>query len=321
MDVAPLPGVEIDESTIVSSTGALEFTEVPKKLVIVGAGVIGLELGSVWSRLGAEVTVVEFLDRITPGVDNGVAKEFQKILTKQGLKFKLGTKVTSAEKTATGAKLTVEKAAGGDAETIEADKVLVAIGRIPYTKGLGLEEMGIKMDRLQVDINDHWQTSIPSIYAVGDVVRGPQLAHKAEEEGVAVMEHLAGKGGHVNLATVPGVIYTHPEVAQVGKTEEQLKEEGAEYNVGQFPFLANSRAKTVDDYSGFVKILADKKTDRVLGIHIIGADAGELIHEGCIAMEYGASSEDIARTCHAHPTKSEAVKEAAMAAHFKPIHM
>ena len=320
-DVATLPGIEIDEEVIVSSTGALELKEIPKKMVVIGAGVIGLELGSVYRRLGAKVTAVEFLDRITPGMDNGLTKDFQKSLEKQGIKFKLGTKVTAAEKTKNGVKLTMEPAAGGDSENMEADVVLVCVGRKAYTDGLGLDAVGVKTtDRGLVETNDHWQTNIPSIYAIGDVIAGPMLAHKAEEEGVAVAEILAGQHGHVNYDAIPGVIYTHPEVASVGKTEEELKEAGVDYNAGKFPFMANGRALANGDAEGYVKILADKKTDEVYGVHIIGPHAGDLIAECTMAIEFKASSEDIARTCHAHPTIAEVVKEAALATFAKSLH-
>jgi dihydrolipoamide dehydrogenase len=313
-DVTPLPGVTIDEKRIVSSTGALELESVPKRLVVVGAGVIGLELGSVWRRLGSQVTVVEFLDRILPGMDGEVAKQFQRILSKQGMSFHLSTKVAGIETTDEGLKVSVEPAAGGERQTIEADVVLVAIGRRPYTEGLGLAEAGVALDkRGRVVIDGHFATNVPGIYAIGDVVAGPMLAHKAEDEGVAVAEILAGQAGHVNYDVIPGVVYTYPEVAAVGKTEEELKDAGVAYAVGKFPFLANGRAKVNRTTDGFVKILADAKTDRVLGVHIIGATAGEMIHEAVIAMEFGASAEDIARSCHAHPTLSEAVKEAATA--------
>lgn len=314
-DVMPLPGVEIDEKVIVSSTGALELSKTPKHLVVIGGGVIGLELGSVWRRLGAKVTVIEFLDRITPGLDGEISKQFQKTLTKQGFEFKLGMKVTGAKKGKDGVTLTAEPAKGGDKETIKADVVLVAIGRKPYTDKLGLDKVGVKTDdRGRIEVNDHWQTSVDNIYAIGDVIAGPMLAHKAEEEGVAVAEQLDGQHGHVNYNTIPGVVYTWPEVANVGKTEEELKDAGVSYKSGKFPFMANSRGRAVGETEGFVKILADKETDEVLGVHIIGPDAGTLIHEACVAMEFGASAEDIARTCHAHPTLNEAVKEAALAA-------
>lgn len=321
-DVAQLPGVTIDEEKVVSSTGALVLPKVPGKLVVVGAGVIGLELGSVWRRLGAQVTVVEFLDRILPGMDNEVAKSFQRILEKQGVAFKLGTKVTGVDTSGEGARVTVEPSAGGAAETIEADIVLVAIGRVAYTQGLGLAEIGVETDkRGRVVIDPHFQTNVAGIYAIGDVVAGPMLAHKAEDEGVACAEILAGKAGHVNYGVIPGVVYTSPEVASVGKTEEELKAEGIAYTVGKFPFLANGRAKANNQTDGFVKILADAATDKVLGAHIIGVEAGELIHECAVLMEFGGSSEDLARTCHAHPTRSEAVKEAAMAVEKRAIHM
>ncbi len=321
-DVARLPGVEIDEKVVVSSTGALALDKVPGKLVVVGAGVIGLELGSVWRRLGAEVTVVEFLDRIIPGNDGEVAKQFQRILTKQGFAFKLSTKVTGVENTGSGARVTVEPVAGGAAEVIEADIVLVATGRVPYTKGLGLEEIGVALDgRGRVVVDDHYRTSVPGILAIGDVIAGPMLAHKAEEEGVAAVELLAGKAGHVNYGVIPGVIYTTPEVASVGRTEEELKDAGVAYNVGKFPFTANSRAKVNHQSEGFVKVLADAATDRVLGVHIIGPEAGELIHEATVLMEFGGSAEDLARTTHAHPTRSEAVKEAALAVDKRAIHI
>jgi len=317
-----LPGIEIDEERIVSSTGALALSEVPKHLVVIGAGYIGLEMGSVWRRLGSEVTVVEFLDRITPTMDGDVAKEFQKLLKKQGMTFRLGTKVTGVEKTKDGLKASVEPAGGGDGETIDCDAVLVSIGRRAYTSGLGLVEVGVVLDgRGMVEIDDHFRTTTDGIYALGDCVRGPMLAHKAEDEGMAVAEIIAGQAGHVNYGVIPGVVYTDPEAAGVGKTEEELKADGVAYNAGMFPFLANSRARTYDQTSGFVKILADAKTDRVLGVHIIGANAGELIAEAAVAMEFGASAEDIARTCHAHPTFSEAVKEAALAVGKRAIHI
>ena len=321
-DVAPLPGVTIDEKRVVSSTGALALESVPKRLLVVGAGVIGLELGSVWRRLGAEVTVVEFLDRILPGMDGEVAKQFQRLLAKQGFTFRLSTKVAGIDTAGDVLKVSVEPAAGGAAETIEADVVLVAIGRRPYTEGLGLEAVGVALDkRGRIEIDSHFATSVPGIYAIGDVVAGPMLAHKAEDEGVAVAEILAGQAGHVNYDVIPAVVYTSPEVASVGKTEEELKAAGVAYNVGKFPFLANGRAKANQTTDGFVKILADAKTDRVLGVHIVGVNAGELIHEAVIAMEFGASAEDIARSCHAHPTLAEAVKEAAMAVDKRAIHM
>lgn len=320
-DVAKLKGIEIDEKRVVSSTGALALDKVPEKLLIVGAGVIGLELGSVWRRLGAQVTVVEFLDRILPGMDGEVAKQFQRILEKQGFTFKLGAKVTSIDSSGKTLKVQVEPAAGGAPETIDADVVLVAIGRAAHTDSLGLKEAGVNVDnRGRVEINDHFATNVPGIYAIGDVVRGPMLAHKAEDE-VAVAEILAGQAGHVNYDVIPGVVYTTPEVASVGKTEEELKQAGVAYTVGKFPFTANGRSKVNQTTEGFVKILADAKTDRVLGVHIVGREAGEMIHEACVLMEFGGSAEDLARTCHAHPTRSEAVKEAALAVGKRAIHM
>ena len=312
-DVAPLPGVTIDEKQIVSSTGALALTSVPKKLLVVGAGVIGLELGSVWKRLGAEVTVVEFLDRITPGIDGEIGKAFQRILTKQGFTFQLSTKVTGVEKTKTGLKVTVEPAAGGEASSIECDVMLVAIGRIPYTANLGLAEVGVALDkRGRVVTDHHYRTNVPGIWAIGDCREGAMLAHKAEDEAVACAEIIAGKAGHVNYDAIPSVVYTFPEVATVGKTEEELKAAGIAYKVGKFPFTANARAKTIMATDGMVKILADAATDKVLGCAIVGPEAGNLIAEVVLAMEFGASSEDIARTCHSHPTLTEAVRQAAM---------
>ncbi|MGX7742994.1 dihydrolipoyl dehydrogenase [Rhodopseudomonas parapalustris] len=320
--VAQLKGIEIDEKRVVSSTGALSLDKVPGKLIVVGAGVIGLELGSVWRRLGAEVTVVEFLDRLLPGMDGEVVKQFQRILEKQGMAFKLGAKVTGVDSSGKQLKVNVEAAAGGNAETLEADVVLVAIGRIPYTEGLGLKEAGIALDeRGRVAIDDHFATSVRGVYAIGDVVRGPMLAHKAEDEGVAVAELIAGKAGHVNYDVIPGVVYTTPEVSSVGKTEEDLKQAGIAYTVGKFPFTANGRSKVNQTTDGFVKILADAKTDRVLGVHIIGREAGEMIHEAAVLMEFGGSAEDLARTCHAHPTRSEAIKEAALSVGKRAIHM
>jgi len=319
-DVARLPGVEIDEKVIVSSTGALALPAVPKQLVVVGAGVIGLELGSVWRRLGAEVTVVEFLDRILPGMDGEVAKQFQRMLEKQGFKFHLSHKVARVDKTGSGAVVHIEPAAGGAEQTIEADVVLVAIGRRPYTAGLGLEAVGVATERGQIVIDAHFATNVAGVYAIGDAVRGPMLAHKAEDEGVALAEILAGQAGHVNYDVIPGVVYTSPEVAVVGKGEEDLKAAGIAYNVGKFPFLANGRARAMRQTEGFVKVLADAKTDRVLGVHIVGFGAGEMIHEAAVLMEFGGSSEDLARTCHAHPTMSEAIKEAAMAVAKRAIH-
>jgi dihydrolipoamide dehydrogenase len=320
--VAKLPGVDIDEKWIVSSTGALALEKVPAHLIVVGAGVIGLELGSVWRRLGAKVTVVEFLDKITPTLDTEVGKQFQRILEKQGMVFKLGTKVSGVDSTGAILKVALQPAKGGDMETLEADVVLVAIGRTPYTEGLGLEEAGIALDeRKRVQVDNHYKTSINGIYAIGDVIAGPMLAHKAEDEGVAVAEILAGQSGHVNYDVIPSVIYTMPEVGVVGKTEEELKAEGIDYRVGKFPFTANGRAKVNMTTEGFVKILADAKTDRVLGVHILGPDAGNMIAEACVAMEFSASSEDIARTCHAHPTLTEAIKEAALAVDKRALHM
>ncbi|MEK9966126.1 MAG: dihydrolipoyl dehydrogenase [Rhodospirillaceae bacterium] len=321
-DSAPLPGVEIDEKRIVTSTGALALESVPKHLVVIGGGYIGLEMGSVWARLGADVTVVEFLDRITPGMDGEIAKTFQRILKKQGMTFRLGTKVTGAESLKTKVKLTVEPAQGGDSEVIDCDTVLVAIGRRPYTNGLGLEAAGVKTDdRGFIEIDADFQTNVEGIFAIGDCVPGPMLAHKAEDEGVAAAEIIAGETGHVNYDAIPGIVYTWPEVAAVGKTEEQLKEDGTEYTVGTFPFSANGRARAANETDGFVKILSDAKTDRILGAHIIGPDAGTLIHEIVVAMEFGASAEDIARTCHGHPTLAEAVKEAALAVGGRTIHI
>ena len=321
-DIARLKGIEIDEKRIVSSTGALSLDRVPGKLLIIGAGVIGLELGSVWHRLGAEVTVVEFLDRILPGMDGEVAKQFQRILEKQGFTFRLGAKVTGVDTTGTSLVAQIEPSAGGKAETLEADVVLVCIGRVPYTDGLGLKEAGVVLDnRGRVQIDAHFSTSVKGISAIGDVVAGPMLAHKAEDEGVAVAEILAGQAGHVNYDVIPGVVYTTPEVSAVGKTEEELKQAGVAYTVGKFPFTANGRSKVNQTTDGFVKVLADAKTDRVLGVHIIGREAGEIIHEAAVLMEFGGSAEDLARTCHAHPTRSEAVKEAALAVGKRAIHM
>jgi len=320
-DVARLPGVEIDESVIVSSTGALSLTAPPKKLLVVGAGVIGLELGSVWGRLGAQVTVVEYLDRILPGMDSEVTKQFQRMLEKQGFKFHLSHKVASVAKNQEGAVVSIEPSAGGEAITLDADVVLVAIGRRPYTEGLGLEALGVATERGQVVIDGHFATNVPGVYAIGDVVRGPMLAHKAEDEAVALAEILAGQAGHVNYDVIPGVVYTSPEVAVVGKSEDDLKAAGIAYNVGKFPFTANGRARAMRHTEGFVKILADAATDRVLGAHIVGFGAGEMIHEVVVLMEFGGSAEDLARTCHAHPTMSEAIKEAAMAVAKRAIHV
>jgi dihydrolipoamide dehydrogenase len=307
-----LPGVTVDNKRIVDSTGALSLPEVPKSLIVIGAGVIGLELGSVWRRLGAKVTVVEYLDRITPGLDEETAKTLQRSLTKQGMEFKLGAKVTGAKAGAKSVELTFEPVAGGAAETLTADYVLLAIGRRPYTEGLGLDVAGIAPDKRGVIANDHFKTGVPGVWVVGDVTSGPMLAHKAEDEGVACIELIAGKAGHVNYGIIPSVIYTFPEVAVVGKTEEELKAEGVAYKVGKFPFSANSRAKINHEAEGFVKVLADAKTDRVLGVHMIGPSVGELIGEYCVAMEFAAASEDVARTCHPHPTRSEASRQAAM---------
>ncbi|MGQ2968424.1 MAG: dihydrolipoyl dehydrogenase [Allorhizobium sp.] len=323
-DVAGIPGVavEIDEKVIVSSTGGIALEKVPANMIVVGGGVIGLELGSVWSRLGAKVTVVEYLDTILGGMDGEVSKQFQRILAKQGMEFNLGAKVTGVAKSGDGAKVTFEPVKGGEAQTLDADVVLVATGRKPYTAGLGLEEAGVALDnRGRVEIDGHYRTNVAGIYAIGDVVKGPMLAHKAEDEGVALAEILAGQHGHVNYEVIPGVVYTQPEVASVGKTEEELKAAGVSYKVGKFPFTANGRARAMLASDGFVKVLADKDTDRVLGVHIIGLGAGEMIHEAAVLMEFGGSSEDLGRTCHAHPTMSEAVKEAALATFFKPLHM
>jgi dihydrolipoamide dehydrogenase len=321
-DIARLKGIEIDEKRIVSSTGALALDRAPGKLLIVGAGVIGLELGSVWHRLGAQVTVVEFLDRILPGMDGEVAKQFQRILERQGFAFKLGAKVTGIDSSGKTLAVQVEPAAGGTAEKLEADVVLVCIGRVPYTEGLGLKEAGVALDNHgRVRIDAHFATSVKGVYAIGDVVAGPMLAHKAEDEGVACAEILAGQAGHVNYDVIPGVVYTTPEVSTVGKTEEELKQAGVAYTVGRFPFTANGRSKVNQTTEGFVKVLADAKTDRVLGVHIVGREAGEMIHEAAVLMEFGGSAEDLARTCHAHPTRSEAIKEAALAVGKRAIHM
>jgi dihydrolipoyl dehydrogenase len=321
-DIARLKGIEIDEKRIVSSTGALSLDKVPSSLLIVGAGVIGLELGSVWHRLGAKVTVVEFLDRILPGMDGEIARQFQRILEKQGFAFKLGAKVTAVDTSGKTLIAKVEPAAGGNAEALQADVVLVCIGRVPYTEGLGLKEAGVALDnRGRVQIDAHFSTNVKGIYAIGDVVAGPMLAHKAEDEGVACAEIIAGQAGHVNYDVIPGVVYTTPEVSSVGKTEEELKQAGVAYTSGKFPFTANGRSKVNQTTDGFVKILADAKTDRVLGVHIIGIEAGEMIHEAAVLMEFGGSAEDLARTCHAHPTRSEAIKEAALAVGKRAIHM
>jgi dihydrolipoamide dehydrogenase len=319
-DVARLNGIDIDEKRVVSSTGALDLTKVPQKLVVVGAGIIGLELGSVWRRLGAQVTIVEFLDHILPGIDGEVARQFHRMLQKQGIGFKLSSKVTAIDSSGKTLKVKVEPAAGGTAETLDADVVLVAIGRVPFTEGLGLEAIGVKRDnRGRVIVDAHLRTNVAGIYAIGDVIAGPMLAHKAEDEGVAAAETIAGKAGHVNYDVIPNVVYTFPEIASVGKTEEELKAAGIAYQVGKFPFTANARARANLATEGFVKVLADAKTDRVLGVHILGPDAEAMIAEAAIAMEFGASSEDIARTCHAHPTLSEAVKEAALAVSKRAI--
>ncbi len=320
-DVVSLPGITIDEKNIISSTGALSLNKVPKKLVVIGGGYIGLEMSSVWSRLGAEVTVVEYLDCITPDMDREISQEFQKILNKQGIKFKLNSKVSEVKNQNNSVLVKFTDNKTSKSETIEADKVLVSVGRKPYTEGLNLSKIGIKKDdQGRVKVNEKLQTSVNNIYAIGDVVKGPMLAHKAEDEGIAVAEILAGQAGHVNYDVIPGVIYTSPEVATVGKTEEQLKSEKKNYKIGKFPFLANSRAKVNNETEGFVKILADSNTDKVLGVHIIGPHCGDMIAEMALAMEFGASAEDIARTCHAHPTHTEAIKEAALAVDKRPIH-
>ncbi|WP_439120172.1 dihydrolipoyl dehydrogenase [Marivita sp.] len=321
-EASSLPGIEIDEKVVVTSTGALELPKIPKKMIVIGAGVIGLELGSVYSRLGTEVEVIEFLDAITPGMDGEVQKTFQKLLQKQGLKFTMGAAVQSVEASKSKAKVTYKLRKDDSEHTMDADVVLVSTGRRPYTDGLGLDALGIEMSqRGQIKTDSHWQTNVKGIYAIGDCIDGPMLAHKAEDEGMACAEVIAGKAGHVNYGVIPGVIYTHPEVANVGQTEEQLKEAGRNYKVGKFSFMGNGRAKANFAADGFVKILADKDTDRILGAHIIGPMAGDLIHEICVAMEFGASAEDLALTCHAHPTYSEAVREAALACGDGAIHM
>ena len=325
-DSTPLPGVEVDEETIVSSTGALSLAKVPRHLVVIGGGYIGLEMGSVWRRLGAEVTVVEFLDRIVPGMDREIGRQFQRLLERQGFKFRLATKVAAAKRDKAGVSVALEPAqgaaGGGGAETLTCDVVLVAVGRRPYTEGLGLEACGVTLDgRGMIAVDARFETNVKGIHAIGDVIRGPMLAHKAEDEGVAVAEIIAGQKGHVNYEAIPGIVYTHPEVAAVGKTEEELKAGGVAYTVGKFPFSANARARAAATTDGFVKILADAKSDRVLGCHILGPDAGTLIHEVVMAMEFGASAEDIARTCHGHPTLNEAVKEAALAVGGRAIHI
>lgn len=322
-EVAGIPGVEVDfdEKIIVSSTGALDLAKVPERLVVVGGGVIGLELGSVWSRLGAKVTVVEYLDKLLGAMDADTSKQFQRILAKQGVDIRLSAKVTAVARADETAIVTYEPVAGGEAQTLEADVVLVSTGRRPYTEGLGLEGVGVEMERGRVKIDKHWRTNVGGIYAIGDVVAGPMLAHKAEDEGVAVAEIMAGQAGHVNYDVIPSVVYTQPEIASVGKTEEELKAAGVEYVAGKFPFSANGRARAMNHPEGFVKFLADKATDRVLGVHILGYGAGEMIHEAAVLMEFGGSSEDLGRTCHAHPTMSEAVREAALATFFKPLHI
>tara|TARA_A100001011_G_scaffold101421_1_gene106815 strand:- start:319 stop:1722 length:1404 start_codon:yes stop_codon:yes gene_type:complete len=319
--VTSLPGLEIDEKNVVSSTGALSLKKVPRKLAVIGGGYIGLEMGSVWSRLGSEVTVIEYLDHITPGMDKEISSEFKKILMKQGIKFKLNSKVNSVKNIGSSVSINYTDIKSSKDEILTVDKVLVSVGRKPYTDGLNLSKIGIKKDsKGRIEVNEKLQTSIKNIYAIGDVIKGPMLAHKAEEEGIAVAEILAGQAGHVNYDVIPGVIYTSPEVATVGKTEEQLKDSNKSYKVGKFPFLANSRAKVNNETEGFVKILADSKTDKVLGVHIIGPHCGDMIAEMALAMEFGASAEDIARTCHAHPTHTEAIKEAALAVDKRPIH-
>jgi len=321
-DVTPLPGVEVDEKQIVTSTGALELPKVPKSMVVIGAGVIGLEMGSVWSRLGAKVTVVEFMDNILFGMDGDLSKNMARILKKQGLEFKLKSKVTGAKKAKTGVTLTIEPRDGGDAETLKADVVLVAVGRRPFTKGLGLENVGVKLDeRGFIKTDAHFKTTADGIYAIGDVIGGAMLAHKAEDEGVVLAEMLAGQSGHIDYDAIPGIVYTWPEVAGLGKTEEKLKEAGVTYNVGKFPFSANARARAMGDTDGFVKVLADAETDAVLGVHIIGPAAGDLIQECVVAMEFGGAAEDIARICHGHPGLSEVVKEAALAVDGRALHM
>jgi dihydrolipoamide dehydrogenase len=321
-EVSPLRGIDIDEKKVVSSTGALELGAVPKSMAVIGGGVIGLEMASVWQRLGAKVTVVEFLDRILPGMDGEVSKQAQRILARQGIEFRLSTKVTGADKGGAGVALSLEPAAGGDKAELKVDVVLVAVGRRPHVEGLGLKEAGVALDdKGRIATDAHFETSVKGIYAIGDAIAGPMLAHKAEDEGVAVAEILAGQKPHVNYDAIPGVVYTWPEIAAVGATEEQLRQAGTEYRVGKFPFTANGRARAMNMTDGFVKILADKATDRVLGVHIVGPNAGDLIAELALAMEFGASAEDIARTCHAHPTLNETVKEAALAVDGRPIHI
>jgi dihydrolipoamide dehydrogenase len=322
-EATPLPGVAADEKRIVTSTGALELKRVPKRLLVIGAGIIGLEIGSVWRRLGSEVTVVEFLDRILPGMDGEVARQSQRLFQKQGIVFRLGAKVTDVAEKGRGVSVGVAPSAGeGDAVRLDADVVLVAIGRRPFTDGLGVSEAGVAVDkRGRIETDHAFRTSVEGIYAIGDAIAGPMLAHKAEDEGAAVAELIAGKAGHVNRDVIPSVVYTRPEIAGVGRTEEDLKEAGVDYRAGKFPFSANARARAMNHTDGFVKVLADKATDRVLGVHIVGHGAGEMIHEAAVLMEFGGSAEDLARTCHAHPTMSEAVREAAMAAWFKPVHI
>ena len=319
-EAVSLPGINFDEEKILSSTGALSISSLPKKMIVVGGGYIGLEMGSVWSRLGTEVQVIEFLEHITPGMDKEISNEFMKILKKQGIKFQLNTKVEKITKKNNGVIIEISNK-NGDKNKLEADVVLISVGRKPFTNNLNLENIGVELDKTgRVKVNKNFETNIKNIYAIGDVIEGPMLAHKAEEEGIAVAELIAGQSGHVNYDVIPGVVYTSPEVASVGKTEEQLKEKGISYKIGKFPFAANSRAKAIDDPEGFVKILADSVTDKVLGVHIIGPHAGEMIAEMSVAMEFGASSEDIARTCHAHPTFSEAIKEAALSVDKRQIH-
>ncbi len=321
-DVAQLPGVKIDEKQIVSSTGALELKKVPKTMAVIGAGVIGLEMGSVWRRLGTKVTVVEFLDCVFPGMDGEISKQSQRVFEKQGLEFKLSTKVTGAKSAKDGVTLTMEPVAGGKAATMKVDIVLVAIGRRPYTDGLGLDKVGVEMDeRGFVKVDKDFQTNVLGIFAIGDAIGGAMLAHKAEDEGVVLAELIAGQAGHIDYDAIPGIVYTWPEVASVGKNEEQLKEAGVEYKSGKFPFMANARARANNDTEGFVKVLSDAKTDRILGVHIIGPQAGDLIQEAVVAMEFGGSAEDLARSSHGHPGLSEAVKEAALGAYDKPLHI
>jgi dihydrolipoamide dehydrogenase len=320
---SPLPTCPVDNAKkrIVDSTGALDIDKIPKSLVVVGGGVIGLEMGSVWRRLGTKVTVVEYLDTITPGIDKEITQQFLKILKKQGMEFMLSTKVVASKVTENGVSLTVEPSAGGAALNLDSEVVLVSTGRRPFTKNIGLEKLGLETDKIgRIKVDGHFRTKIPSVWAIGDCIDGPMLAHKAEEEGIACVENIGGFAGHVNYDVIPGVVYTFPEVATVGQTEEQLKKNGVQFNKGVFPFMANSRARCTGDFEGMVKILADKSTDKILGIHIIGPNAGEMIAEGVLAMEYGASSEDVARTCHAHPTLSEAFKEACMSTYDKAIH-